>query len=163
MNVAYDITKIDYSVPLAPDGGEGGNQNDRISGLLAAWKSSADYKRLEAKLQDTTPSRFAAANKNRFQQEFVTQFSILCKRAWKNVLRDPMLFKARMGQIIVIGAIVAIVFYDIPSKSEDAQFQVFLAHSPPRFSSLTYVEFRIERVAYSFSLQTRLSAPLLVL
>ena len=58
-----------------------------------------------------------------FQSNFVTQFSVLMQRAWKNALRNPLLVKAKIGQALFMGLLLGLIYHGDAMKTHQAGIQ----------------------------------------
>ena len=61
--------------------------------------------------------------KKRQQPGCCTQFKMICRRNRQQIARNPMVFKARMGQNVVLGIIAALIFQSAGRNCTNLQEQ----------------------------------------
>jgi hypothetical protein len=96
---------------------------DALPKLIEAWKQSEELKHLLARMEAQSQITDNVV-KSPFKSPFFYQFMILAIRSWKNATRSKFLFIARLFQILFIGFIVSVLFWDVNSKSLASQLQV---------------------------------------
>uniref|UniRef100_A0A6B2KZL6 ABC transporter domain-containing protein n=1 Tax=Arcella intermedia TaxID=1963864 RepID=A0A6B2KZL6_9EUKA len=70
---------------------------------------------------------------------FLMQLKLLTKRAWDNVIREPLLFKTRIFQTIFISVLTGLIFLRIPYNLTGASDRIsggFFVALSPLFSSI---------------------------
>ena len=97
----------------------------RLEKVKSAWEESPERKSMLADIDglkdSTSAERFALATCARVQAPFLVQFGYLMGRAGKNLARNFMIAQLRVVQSIVIGLILAFVYYDVRSKDPITQ------------------------------------------
>ncbi|KAJ3115614.1 hypothetical protein HK100_001294 [Physocladia obscura] len=92
-----------------PDGIELKNNDERINGLLQAWKKSEENANFEAEVRSPCTG---GIDKSTFKTyaAFKTQLAYLFGRVGRNAVRNPMVVKAKAGQSIILSLIIGLLF-----------------------------------------------------
>lgn len=52
---------------------------------------------------------------------FLTQFSQLCKRSWRDNVRNPLIFQAEFFQHVFLGLLMGLIYFQLGSRDEDTR------------------------------------------
>eukprot|EP01060_Flectonema_neradi_P039918 TRINITY_DN8957_c0_g1_i2.p1 TRINITY_DN8957_c0_g1~~TRINITY_DN8957_c0_g1_i2.p1 ORF type:complete len:453 (+),score=87.92 TRINITY_DN8957_c0_g1_i2:2244-3602(+) len=89
--------------------------------LVKEWSEVSDSKKLSyspatVEMETLTPKGKNTKSDERegglYQTSFLTQFVALSQRSLKNVVRNPMLSKARTVQSVILGLLIGAIFYN---------------------------------------------------
>ena len=155
-NPADFYMKLTYQAVDAADrkkeaGGGGSGGNDWDTGQLAAEFT----KRTGPSITEAVAAHVAARNEGVLKKDkqdtaaFCTAVSMLCIRAGKNVLRDKMLFAARVGQTIGLSLIIMGVYGEVGFTQEDIQSRTGVLF----FLSVNQMMLSIMSIVMSFPLE----------
>ncbi|ORX98562.1 hypothetical protein K493DRAFT_280357 [Basidiobolus meristosporus CBS 931.73] len=98
-------------------------EKNRLTDVITSWESSPQAHELLKVAQQPIVNPITA-RMLKYRSGFKTQFQFLLKRAWHNVLRNKMIFKARLGQTIFFSLLIGLIYLQIPRKSQiSAQIQ----------------------------------------
>lgn len=50
------------------------------------------------------------------QSGFGTQFAVLITRGWRNILRNPMLFKVKIFQTLFVSLLIGSIYWRLDTK-----------------------------------------------
>jgi ABC-type multidrug transport system ATPase subunit len=90
--------------------------------LSKRWNSSAQNVKMLNECSNLLIRPIHDVSTN-YQSGFVTQFSILMQRAWKNALRNPLLVKAKIGQALFMGFLLGLIYQGDGMKTHQAGIQ----------------------------------------
>ncbi|KAK9718466.1 hypothetical protein K7432_005480 [Basidiobolus ranarum] len=98
-------------------------EKQRLTNVITGWEQSAEAHELFKTSQNPIGNPITA-RMLKYRSKFGTQFQFLFKRAWNNVLRNKMIFKARLGQTVFFAVLIGLIYLQIPRKSSvSAQIQ----------------------------------------
>ncbi|KAK9764331.1 hypothetical protein K7432_008245 [Basidiobolus ranarum] len=98
-------------------------EKQRLTNVISAWEQSAEAQNLYKTSQNPIGNPITA-RMLKYRSSFGPQFQFLLKRAWNNVLRNKMIFKARMGQTVFFALLIGLIYLQIHRKSSiSAQIQ----------------------------------------
>lgn len=97
---------------------------ERLSKLRLKWKESEENKVLRESIdqQCSNPTGITALS-SKTKASISTQLSVLCNRAWTNMIRNKISLHIRLFQSIIFGLLMGAVFFDINGRGTDAQVQ----------------------------------------
>lgn len=90
--------------------------------LSKRWTSSTQNQQMLKECSSVVVKPIADISVN-FESNFVTQFSVLMQRAWKNALRNPLLVKAKIGQALFMGILLGLIYHGDAMKTHQAGIQ----------------------------------------
>lgn len=90
--------------------------------LSKQWSSSAQNRDILDQCSKATVKPICDISTN-FHSGFLTQFSVLMQRAWKNALRNPLLVKAKVGQALFMGILLGLIYHGDAMKTHQAGIQ----------------------------------------
>mmetsp|Transcript_20390 Transcript_20390/g.49326 ORF Transcript_20390/g.49326 Transcript_20390/m.49326 type:complete len:724 (-) Transcript_20390:11-2182(-) len=91
----------------------------RVENLLKDYKSSSRYQEVEvqARVKGVQMQGQALGG----SASVATQMSVLCKRAFSNMLRNKLLLRAKLGQSIFMALLVGLIFRDLKLTQQSIQ------------------------------------------
>jgi len=95
---------------------------ERISRLLNVWAESSQQKEV-MKVVDYPREGGITQNVLKQVSTFITQFKYLYQRASKNAVRNPMIIRAKLGQTLVFGLVIGLLFLNTQDKVGYVAFQ----------------------------------------
>ncbi|KAG2499376.1 hypothetical protein HYH03_002951 [Edaphochlamys debaryana] len=99
----------------AEAGTEAEAEDARIEGLIAAWKKSPQAMRLlrsfrqGGALEDSGIAREALTR----HAPFWLQLLLLCSRAARNAVRNPLVLRGKLGQTVFLSLVVGLIFLNV--------------------------------------------------
>lgn len=100
-------------------------EHKRLSDICDKWdehvKSGALEEDTRILKSESTGDVEDLARHRRQRAAWCTQFSVLTQRAFKNTLRDPVTTRARLGQAVVVGLIVGLIYWQLGQEQADVQ------------------------------------------
>ncbi|KAI9175841.1 hypothetical protein H9P43_006205 [Blastocladiella emersonii ATCC 22665] len=96
---------------------------ERIPRLLEVWKHSPENKAVLEAIARPARADGIKRDAHKYVAGFVSQFSVLMARAGRNVVRHPLIVKAKIAQSVVIGLLVGALFFDIKDRKLLSQIQ----------------------------------------
>ncbi|KAL7751154.1 hypothetical protein RI367_003359 [Sorochytrium milnesiophthora] len=95
---------------------------ERMKGLLKQWKNGP---RNQAMMKTIQASSGGAIGKDhyKYHSPVLTQYKILLRRTFKNAIRDKMVVRVKLIQMIVMGLLLGVIYVNIPSRKYQSQSQ----------------------------------------
>jgi ABC-type multidrug transport system ATPase subunit len=90
--------------------------------LSKRWSCSTQNQKMLIECSNASVKPICDISVN-FASNFVTQFSVLMHRAWKNALRNPLLVKAKIGQALFMGILLGLIYQGDAMKTHQAGIQ----------------------------------------
>lgn len=91
---------------------------ERLKALEDAWKERED-KVMDEKTDDKLPE--LGTDENMSPAGFCLQFKMLCKRTLKNMIRNPIILRVRMGQMLLMIVLLNLLYRELDDDEESVQ------------------------------------------
>jgi ATP-binding cassette subfamily G (WHITE) protein 1 len=98
------------------------SNQERLDRLIKTYAASKEYDSVQ-KIITSPPQDGLHVSSYKKRAPFMQQYAYLFQRASKNAIRNPLIIRAKLGQSVIIGLIIGLVYLNVDSRQGQAAIQ----------------------------------------